>query len=118
MNGDFFLNIPPDRNWNSAWHLFWNNPQAQARLNKHQPCKVFSCWNGPANFTSKALEKVKFRRMHDKECHQGEPSLFCKDMWHHGYGKIAVVLSVDLEYSEKATSRLKEQNSESIACYC
>lgn len=108
MNGDSFFNIPPDGNWNSAWNLFWNNPQAQTRFNNHQPFQVFSCWNGAAVFTAKVLEKVKFRSPYRNECFQGEPSLFCKDMWHYGYGKIAVVPSVNLEYSDEAAKRIKD----------
>ncbi len=109
MNGDSFFNIPEDGNWNSAWNLFWNDPKAQARLHAGKPFQVFSCWNGATVFTAKPLleGKIKFRSPYEHECYQGEPQLFCKDMWHHGYGKIAVIPSVNLEYSDEAAKKIK-----------
>ena len=109
MNGDSFFNIPPDGNWNSAWNLFWNNPEAKKRLDTGKPFQVFSCWNGAVAFTAKPIiqQKVKFRSAFEKECGQGEPKSFCKDMWISGYGKIAVVPSVNLEYSDENGKKIK-----------
>lgn len=109
MNGDSFFNIPADGNWNSAWDLFWNNPTAKERLIAGKPFQVFSCWNGAAVFTAKPLieKKIYFRGPRDNECRQGEPQIFCKEMWHHGYGRIAVVPSVNLEYSDEAAEKIK-----------
>ncbi|KJR84178.1 alpha-1,3-mannosyltransferase [Sporothrix schenckii 1099-18] len=112
MNGDSFFEIPPDGNWNSAWNLFWNNDAARASLAAHRPFQVFSCWNGAAVFAAKPLldaaSRIRFRGPRDGECSQGEPELFCKDMWFHGYGKIAVVPSVNLEYSDANAQRIKD----------
>ncbi|GAB1316326.1 hypothetical protein MFIFM68171_06536 [Madurella fahalii] len=110
MNGDSFFEIPPDGNWNSAWNLFWNDPGTQARLFAHQPFQVFSCWNGAAVFSAAPLmeDAVRFRSPREGECYQGEPQLFCKDLWFHGYGKIAVVPTVNLEYSNEAGEKIKE----------
>lgn len=109
MNGDSFFNIPPDGNWNSAWNLFWNNPTAQGRQQSGQPFQVFSCWNGAIAFTAKPLieRKLKFRSSHESECFQGEPKIFAKEMWYNGYGKIAVIPSVNLEYSDEAAKKIK-----------
>ena len=109
MTGDSFFEIPEDGNWNSAWNLFWNDPKARERLNSHKPFQVFSCWNGAAVFTAKPiLERVlQFRHSKADECYQGEPKLFCKDMWKAGYGKIAVVPSVNIEYSDEAAKKIK-----------
>ncbi|KAL8669486.1 MAG: hypothetical protein Q9168_005920 [Polycauliona sp. 1 TL-2023] len=109
MNGDSFFNIPPDGNWNSAWHLFWNNPEASEKLNAGKPFQVFSCWNGAVTFTAKPIvqQKLKFRPAAPSECHQGEPKSFCRDLWALGHGKIAVVPSVNLEYSDDAGKRIK-----------
>lgn len=109
MNGDSFFNIPEDGNWNSAWNLFWNNPEALTRYNSHKPFQVFSCWNGATVFTAKPLleKKINFRSKLRDECFQGEPQLFCKEMWHLGYGKIAVVPAVNLEYSDEAARKIK-----------
>ena len=109
MNGDSFFNIPADGNWNSAWNLFWNNPTAKERLMAGKPFQVFSCWNGAAVFTAKPLieHKIQFRAPREYECRQGEPQIFCKEMWYHGYGRIAVVPSVNLEYSDEAGKEIK-----------
>lgn len=109
MTGDSFFNIPPDGSWDWAWDLFWNDSKSKARLQSAKPFQVFSCWNGITAFTAKPLMKkeIKFREHYKNECFQGEPKLFCKDMWHHGYGKIAVIPSVNVEYSDDAAKRIK-----------
>ncbi|KUJ16676.1 uncharacterized protein LY89DRAFT_62824 [Mollisia scopiformis] len=107
MTGDSFFDIPEDGNWDSAWNLFWNDPMAQSRLNNRQPIQVFSCWNGAVVFAGEVLKKIKFRRSGEVECYQGEPKLFCKDMWYHGYGKIAVVPSVSIIYSDDDMRKIK-----------
>jgi alpha-1,3-mannosyltransferase len=111
LRGDSFFEIPPDGNWNSAWNLFWNDPPTQESFAKHQPFQVFSCWNGAGVFSAApVLDKgVRFRSTREGECAQGEPQLFCKDLWWEGYGRIAVVPVVNLEYSDEAGRRIKEE---------
>ncbi|TVY83528.1 Alpha-1,3-mannosyltransferase CMT1 [Lachnellula suecica] len=110
MNGDTFFNIPPDGNWDSAWNLFWNDQETRYRFDNHIPFQVFSCWNGATAFTAQPfLQKmIKFRHAVEGECYQGEPYIFCKEMWHLGYGKIAVVPSVNLEYSDDGARAIKQ----------
>lgn len=110
MNGDSFFNIPPDGNWNNAWNLFWNDKETKATLAKHLPFQVFSCWNGATVFTAKPImeRKVGFRGPKEGECYMGEPQLFCKDLWREGFGKIAVVPMVNLEYADEKAKELKE----------
>ncbi|KEY69963.1 hypothetical protein S7711_09683 [Stachybotrys chartarum IBT 7711] len=109
--GDSFFDIPPDGNWNSAWNLFWNAPETQGRYRSLLPFQVFSCWNGAAAFgATLILNGLRFRhpRGGEKgECAQGEPQLFCKDLWYHGHGKVAVIPTVNLENSDKAGDRIK-----------
>ena len=50
---------------------------------------------------------ITFRTPRQGECYQGEPRLFAKDMWKNGFGKIAVVPSVNVEYSDEAATRIK-----------
>lgn len=109
MKGDSFFNIPADGNWNSAWNLFWNNEETQSLYRAHKPFQVFSCWNGITAFTATPIiaDRVKFRSSSEGECHQGEPKLFAKDMWHEGYGKIAVIPSVNVEYSDQRAKDIK-----------
>ncbi|KAL2129889.1 hypothetical protein VTI74DRAFT_7164 [Chaetomium olivicolor] len=113
INGDSFFEIPPDGNWNSAWNLFWDAAETQQRFYAHKPFQVFACWNGAVVFgATPVLEKgVRFRtnrKGKDGECPQGEPQLFCKDLWFHGHGRIAVVPTVNLEYSDEAGRKIKE----------
>ncbi|KAK0713427.1 cryptococcal mannosyltransferase 1-domain-containing protein [Lasiosphaeria miniovina] len=125
MTGDSFFEIPADGNWDSAWNLFWNDAAAAARFAARQPFQVFSCWNGAVAFAAAPLMTmgdgddddhggdagkgpVPFRRARDGECFGGEPQLFSKDMWFHGYGKIAVVPAVNLEYSDERAQQIKD----------
>lgn len=50
---------------------------------------------------------MSFRSSNEGECFQGEPELLCKDFWHTGRGKIAVVPSVNLEYSDDRGKDIK-----------
>lgn len=110
MTGETFFEIGEDGNWDSAWDIFRTTPSAQQRYNAHKPFQVFSCWNGMTAFTAKpyADRKIKFRSNMKSECFQGEPRLFCKDMWRLGYGKIAVVPSINIEYSDDAARKIKD----------
>ncbi|RFU77788.1 glycosyltransferase family 69 [Trichoderma arundinaceum] len=111
INGDSFFHIPPNGNWGEALNLFWNAPDTKSRFDQLRPFQVFACWNGATVFSAQPiLDGLHFRTNYDKkgECFQGEPVLFCKDMWFQGYGKIAVVPSVNLEYSNVNGKRIKE----------
>ncbi|TFB00763.1 Alpha-1,3-mannosyltransferase CMT1 [Trichoderma ghanense] len=112
INGDSFFEIPSDGSWDSAWNLFWNADETRNRFASRRPFQVFSCWNGATAFTAQPfLEKtVEFRAANETagECRQGEPQLFCKDLWFKGHRKIAVVPSVNLEYSVEKARRIKE----------
>ncbi|KAF7561157.1 hypothetical protein G7046_g2965 [Stylonectria norvegica] len=112
MNGDPFFDIPKDGNWDSAWNLFWNAPKALSRFEDNRPFQVFSCWNGAAAFDARPVirEGLRFRAPNTDagECVQGEPQLFCKDLWFNGHGKIAVLPSINLEYSDEKGAMIKK----------
>jgi alpha-1,3-mannosyltransferase len=110
MTGESFFRIPEDVSWDYAWHLFWNDPESRAHLDAGKPFQAFSCWNGAVAFTAAPIvsEQIKFRAHYEGESFQGEPKLFCKDMWAHGHGRIAVVPSVNLEYSDEQARKIKE----------
>ncbi|KAK4452265.1 cryptococcal mannosyltransferase 1-domain-containing protein [Podospora aff. communis PSN243] len=84
----------------------------QALYIERKPFQVFSCWNGAVAIAAGPVVKgeVKFRgpREGDGECMQGEPQLFCKDLWWKGYGRIAVVPGVSLEYSDERGRQIKK----------
>jgi alpha-1,3-mannosyltransferase len=109
MTGDTFFRIPADGSWDYAWDLFWNDSKAYSRWSNWKPFQVFACWNGMVAFTAKPIMDgtIRFRRSNDDECYQGEPRLFAKDMWYHGYRKIAVVPSVNVGYSDEDAKKLK-----------
>lgn len=111
INGDTFFEIPPYVSWARASNLFWNEPTSRERFDAHRPFQAFSCWNGAVAFTAAPVAegKVAFRASKSGECHQGEPQLFCKDMWFQGHGKIAVVPSVSLEYSDAKARLVKAE---------
>ncbi len=111
MNGDTFFEIPSDGSWDKAWDIFWNNPEAYMAYRTGQPFQVYSCWNGALAFTAKPFleSNVRFRAEHPGECQQGEPKSLCKDFWLNGYGKIAVIPSVNLEYGDKNAKRIKAE---------
>jgi alpha-1,3-mannosyltransferase len=44
-------------------------------------------------------QEIAFRRSVEGECVMGEPTLFGKDLWRKGYGKIQVVPTVNVAYS-------------------
>ena len=102
INGDSFFEIPEDGSWKAATKLFWNADESRARFYKNRPFQVFACWNGAVALGARPfLEDLRFRAPNETagECFQGEPQLLCKDMWFRGCGKIAVVPTVNLEYS-------------------
>ncbi|KAF1952166.1 hypothetical protein CC80DRAFT_181283 [Byssothecium circinans] len=116
INGDLFIKIiqEGDQMVDNDAGIFWNHPVSRQRHDAWKPLQVFACWNGITVFTAKPImeHKIKFRYVpnDDKnECYQSEPNLFAKDMWFHGYGKIAVVPTVNLAYSDGEAKRLREQ---------
>lgn len=110
INGDTFWEIPPDGGWRFSSNLFWNHPTSRQRFDEHKALQVFACWNGAVVFSAKPLieKNIRFRKSKAGECYSGEPRLFCKDLWMGGYSKIAVVPSVNLDYSNASAKKAKE----------
>lgn len=110
ITGDTFFEIPDDGSWGRALFPFDRDPPTKARLAAHRPFQVFACWNGAVAFTARPVldGAVDFRVSRKGECFQGEPQLFCKDMWWAGHGRIAVVPSVNLEYSDEKGRHIKQ----------
>ncbi|KAL9561386.1 hypothetical protein ACKAV7_014741 [Fusarium commune] len=109
LAGDTFFPIPEDGAWDDAWELFRGNREARMRYDAHLPFQVFTCWNGATAFTAAPiLYGLRFRDPRKNECFQGEPQLFCKDLWHKGYRKIAVVPSISLEYTDARGKDIKK----------
>jgi alpha-1,3-mannosyltransferase len=111
INGHLFFEIPQSGSWDFSENLFWNDPETRSRLDAKLPFQVFACWNGAAAFTSTPLllNKIKFRSAYEDECFMGEPTLFCKDLWHVGHGRIAVIPSVNVGYDDEQSKAVKER---------
>ncbi|KAH9900359.1 alpha-1,3-mannosyltransferase CMT1 [Xylariomycetidae sp. FL2044] len=123
LNGGTFFEVPPSGDWSRSWDLFWNDAGTRERYLKNLPFQVFACWNGGVAFGAGPLlglpppaeeaaaappSRVEFRTSRaGRECRMGEPTLFCKDLWRRGYGRIAVVPTVNFEYSDEAGLHLK-----------
>jgi alpha-1,3-mannosyltransferase len=111
MAGDTFFDIPHNGSWTLARNLFWNAPKEKELMQAHKPIQVFSCWNGAVAFTARPLleRRVKFRAPRPGECFQGEPQLFCKDMWWAGYKRIAAIPTINLEYNDERGKKIKAE---------
>jgi alpha-1,3-mannosyltransferase len=109
INGDTFFEIPQSGSWDFASNLFWNDPKTRKRLDAMQPFQVYACWNGITTFHAKPLldHSIRFRSQQEGECFMGEPTYLCKDLWRHGYSKIAVVPSVNVAYSHNESVSIK-----------
>lgn len=114
VNGDLLFNIPPETvSWSEATNLFWNDPESKSRFDAGKPVQVFACWNGAVAFAAKPVVsgEVAFRAAREGtgECYNGEPEIFCKDMWFHGYGKIAMIPYINLVYAPEMGKRVKDE---------
>ncbi|KAL1866608.1 hypothetical protein VTK73DRAFT_4614 [Phialemonium thermophilum] len=112
LNGDTFFDIPPATvSWDRSSDLFFNEPVARSRMAAMRPFQVFSCWNGGVAFAAAPLADgaVRFRSSARDECFQGEPQLFCKDMWAAGHGRIAVVPTVNFAYTDGEGRTIKAE---------
>jgi len=109
ITGDTFFEIPQNGEWKFAANLFWNDPLSKQRFEAKLPFQVYACWNGVAVFRAKPImdKEIEFRRSVEGECVMGEPTLFCKDLWRKGYGKIQVVPSVNVAYTVKEGTSAK-----------
>lgn len=114
LTGNAFFEIPLTGSWDLAWNLFPDSADAPSRRRYHQrrPFQVFSCWNGAVTMSAKPFlepHELRFRNFDRDagECEQGEPQLLCKDLWFRGFGHIAVVPSVSLEYSVELGLKIK-----------
>jgi alpha-1,3-mannosyltransferase len=84
-------------------------PESQSAVGQLETVPGVRVLEQPDGFYCEAAHGgvIAFRARKDSECLQGEPSLFAKGLWHRGHGKIAVVPSVSVGYSDDATTRIK-----------
>jgi alpha-1,3-mannosyltransferase len=53
------------------------------------------------------VHKGKSNDERNNECYISEPTLFYKDIWYKGFGRIAVVPSVNMRYDDKKSIKMK-----------
>jgi alpha-1,3-mannosyltransferase len=86
-----FLHIP-----------FWDDEPTRRRFEGWQPVQVYACWNGIVVLNAEPFMNgtIRFRGVEydQEECFQGEPTLLAKDLWLNGYGRTAVVPTVNTAY--------------------
>ena len=91
--------------WNrrDGSNIFWKDPIGKLRASKGLPVQVYSCWNGGVVIDSRPFYdfNLKFRAGYRSECKESECSLFSKDLWNSGYGKIAIIPNIIVSYSIK-----------------
>ena len=107
--GETFWQIAQDGGWHFSGNLFWADRATHAKYHNHQPFQVYACWNGGAVISAKPIleRRIKFRRNGEGECYMGEPTLFAKDLWRLGLGRIQVVPSVNVGY-DNGTEEAKD----------
>jgi len=109
INGDTFFEVPQNSEWTFAANLFWNEPTSKRKWEARETFQVFACWNGGVVFRAQPVmdRAIQFRRSADGECVMGEPTLFCKDLWRMGTGKIQVVPTVNFAYTVREGRQAK-----------
>ena len=107
--GETFWQIAQDGGWHFSGNLFWADRTTRAKYRNHQPFQVYACWNGGAVISAEPIleRRIKFRRNVEGECYMGEPTLFAKDLWRLGLGRIQVVPSVNVGY-ENGTEEARD----------
>ena len=83
--------------------LFWKDPIGKLRASKGLPVQVYSCWNGGIAMDTRPFYdyNLKFRTAYPKECKESECTLFSKDLWNSGYGKIVIVPNIIVSYERE-----------------
>jgi alpha-1,3-mannosyltransferase len=113
INGDLFFEVPPDMDWKYSRNLFWNDMKSYSSMKHHRAFQVYSCWNGIVTLSAKPMldKGIRFRGADvEKECYAGEPTLLAKDFWRMGAGRIQVVPSVNVGYSDKESELAKKRH--------
>ena len=107
--GETFWQIAQDGAWHFSANLFWADRPTRAKFQAHQPFQVYACWNGGAVIAAKPImqRRIRFRRNVEGECYMGEPTLFAKDLWRLGIGRIQVVPTVNVGY-DNGTERARD----------
>ena len=101
--GETFWQVAQDGGWQFSANLFWADRRTRAKYLRHQPFQVYACWNGGAVISARPImeRQIQFRRNVEAECYMGEPTLFAKDLWRLGLGRIQVVPSVNVGYDNR-----------------
>ncbi|OWZ53013.1 alpha-1,3-mannosyltransferase CMT1 [Cryptococcus neoformans 125.91] len=110
--GDLFYPIDNPW-WSPSSDLFPNSPNSRTAYSNLEPFQVFSSWNALAVLSPKPFlppHNVRFRRgdVEKGECAASECTLIATDFWKAGFGKVAVVPSVQLAYERDVAKDIIE----------
>ncbi|KAJ2798578.1 hypothetical protein H4S07_005658, partial [Coemansia furcata] len=78
---------------------------------RDRPFQVQCCWNGISIIDAKVFggdDGLRFRRSAEGECSASECSLFCNDMWKHGFNRVVMVPRVKLAYDIEMRDMLRK----------
>lgn len=114
--GETFWQIAQDGYWTFAHNLFWADRETKAKYEAQQPFPVYSCWNGGAVISAMPImnRQIQFRRNDEStgECYMGEATLFSKDLWRLGLGRIQVVPTVNVGYENTTAEVLQDKRDD------
>lgn len=74
----------------------------------NEPTPVYCCWNGVVIIDARIFleEGIKFRDPNKDECSASECSLFCRDIWKAGRGRVVVDPRLRVAYEATVFRRL------------
>jgi len=103
--------MPQNGNWEYSHNLFFSSPPSALRYARRAPIQVFACWNGLTAFDAAPFTQagVRFRTNRHGECNLGEPGHMAKDFWARGYGRLAIVPSVNVAYTEEDVRKVRAE---------
>lgn len=109
MSGDLFIEVPQDIRVAFGDNLFWDHRLSKDKWERHQPLQVYSCWGGVVALASKPFTRdgIRFRASVKGECYMGEPMTLAKDLWRSEQGRVLLVPSVNVAYSDREATFVK-----------
>lgn len=110
ISGQTFHRVHNDDIHREARDLFWSTPSSRTAFEQMVPFQVYSCFNGLSVVSAKAVygNRTRSRGPVKTECQKSASLLLCKGMWSAGFGRIAVVPSVNVAGGLVAADSIKQ----------
>lgn len=109
MSGDLFSEIPQDIRLSFPENMFWDHELSQDKWQRHQALQVYSCWGFMVALAARPFlkDRIRFRSAASGECYMGEPMTLAKDLWRSEQGRVLVVPTVNVAYSDRESLFVK-----------